>query len=308
MEKLFQRKFRNYANQTTTNLQKLYSQIDQVSNQNQLNSFWNKLQKTLIKAATKHIPFLKIKTIKEIKETTSNKQTPLFYQFKEIQYLKNHISSTNFSALWEKYKAQYPNCPLQTSTPTQSQIKEEFQQIKMALNYQQQQTTYQEIQQKIEDQNQSFLETPKIFYKKILERFNNIHIDRLLLDNSLLTERDEILNAIHYHFSEYFKEKPLQPILPSSEFHQLYQPHPEHEKLYQNLFTDISDQEWQDILTNLPNQKAAGPSEICYEHIKFASPKAQKLFRQFFNKCFQLQKVPTAWKSSNIFLIPKKSN
>ena len=58
----------------------------------------------------------------------------------------------------------------------------------------------------------------------------------------------------------------------------------------------------------MPNQKAAGPSEICYEHIKYASSKAQSLFRNFLNKCFQLQTVPTEWKSSNIFLIPKKSN
>ena len=63
-----------------------------------------------------------------------------------------------------------------------------------------------------------------------------------------------------------------------------------------------------EIITNLPNQKAAGPSEICYEHIKYAGHKAQKSLKLFINKCFQLQKVPTEWKSSNIFLIPKKSN
>ena len=298
----------NYANQTTLNLQKLYIQIDQIVNQNQLNNFWNKLQKTLIKAATKHIPFHKINTIKEIKETSTSKQTPLFYRFKEIQYLKNHFSSPNFLSLCKKYISQYSDCLFQLSTPTLLQIKEEFQQIKTALNIQQQQTIYKEIQQKIEIRNKSFLETPKLFYKKILEKYNNIHIDRLSLENSLLTEHNEILNAIHNHFTEYFKEKPLQPILPSSEFYYLYEPHPEYEKYYNNLFQEITNQEWQDILTNLPNQKAAGPSEICYEHIKYASHKAQTLFKKFFNKCFQLQKVPTDWKSSNIFLIPKKSN
>ena len=34
---------KNYANQTTLNLQKLHIQIDQIINQNQLNNFWNKL-------------------------------------------------------------------------------------------------------------------------------------------------------------------------------------------------------------------------------------------------------------------------
>jgi hypothetical protein len=94
----------------------------------------------------------------------------------------------------------------------------------------------------------------------------------------------------------------------TSEFAPFYQSHPELEHHYQNLTQLVSTQEWKEIISNLPNQKAAGPSEICYEHIKYASSKAQNLFRLFISKCFQLQKVPTDWKSSNIFLIPKKSN
>jgi hypothetical protein len=110
------------------------------------------------------------------------------------------------------------------------------------------------------------------------------------------------------HFTTYFESKPLETISPTSEYSDLYKPHPELESYYQNLTQEITQHEWQEIISNLPNQKAAGPSEICYEHIKYASSKAQNLFRQFLNKCFQLQKVPTEWKSSNIFLIPKKSN
>ena len=188
------------------------------------------------------------------------------------------------------------------------QIKNEFQLIKSALNHEYQQNLYNEIKQKIENCNKAFTETPKIFYKKILERYNNINIDRLLIDNSLLTNHNEILNAIQDHFSNYFNDKPLSTIPPSSDYYLLYQPHPELEPLYQNLLDDISPQEWSETISNLPNQKAAGPSETCYEHIKYASPKAQKIFQSFLNKCFQLQKVPTDWKSSNIFLIPKKSN
>jgi len=146
------------------------------------------------------------------------------------------------------------------------------------------------------------------FTKKILEKYNNIHIDRLLLNNNLLTEHDEILNSIKHHFTEYFKTKPLETILLTSEFYSLYEPHPELEIHYQNLTQEISEQEWQNIISNLPNQKAAGPLETCYEHIKYASSKAQNMFRLFLNKCFHLQKISSDWKSSNIFLIPKKSN
>jgi len=59
----------------------------------------------------------------------------------------------------------------------------------------------------------------------------------------MLTENDEILNSVHYHFTDYFKTKPLEPILLSSEFYSFYQPHPELETYYNRLMQKISQQE-----------------------------------------------------------------
>jgi hypothetical protein len=146
----------------------------------------------------------------------------LYYRYKQIQYLKNHFKSSNFNTLLTEYLSQYSDNLIQIPNPSISQIKQEFQQIKFALNAQYQQNIQKEIQQKIEDRNLSFYETPKLFFKKILEKYNNIRVDRLLTGNSLLTEHQEIKNAIHHHFTEYFKEKPLYPIDTSSEFFNLY--------------------------------------------------------------------------------------
>ena len=44
-----------------------------------------------MKAATKHIPFKKINTIKEVQDKPSTKKSLLFYRYKQIQYLKNHF-------------------------------------------------------------------------------------------------------------------------------------------------------------------------------------------------------------------------
>jgi hypothetical protein len=123
-----------------------------------------------------------------------------------------------------------------------------------------------------------------------------------------LTEEDQIKQAIHTHFSEYFNEKPLQQIQANSEYYELYQPHPEFESHYQNLFNDIFDEEWQNIIQNLLLQKATGPLETNYEHIKYVGFSGQISLKLFINKCFQLQKIPSDWKTSNIFLIPKKSS
>src|SRR5205085_1532157 len=67
--------------------------------------------------------------------------------------------------------------------------------------------TYQSLQQKIEERNQTFKNSPKIFYRNILERYNNINIDRLNTnDNTLLIEQQQVQQAIHSHFTEYFNE------------------------------------------------------------------------------------------------------
>jgi len=123
-----------------------------------------------------------------------------------------------------------------------------------------------------------------------------------------LTEEENIKQAIHSHFTEYFNKKLLEQIQPTSDYYQLYQPHPELEIHYQNLFDIISDEEWQNTIQNLPLQKAAGPLETNYEHIKYVSSTGQISLKLFINKCFQLQKIPSDWKTSNIFLIPKKSS
>ena len=46
-------------------------------------------------------------------------------------------------------------------------------------------------------------------------------------------------------------------------------------------------------MKNLPLQKAAGPQETTYEHIKYAGIKGQQIIRQFLNKYLKLQKIPT---------------
>ena len=63
----------NYSNQTSQSLYQLQKQISNISNQNELNTTWNKILKALTKAALKNIPFKKIKTIQEIKSDKPSK-------------------------------------------------------------------------------------------------------------------------------------------------------------------------------------------------------------------------------------------
>ena len=182
-----------YANQTSQSLQQLQDQLTNITSQNQLNLLWNKIHKALSKAATKHIPYKKIKTIKEIKEHSNTKFSPLYYHFKQIQFLKNHFNHENFQSLATTYCNQYANSQFNNFSPSLFSIKLEFLEIKNALNIQQKQQIQEEIQQKIEERNQTFKNSPKIFYRNILERYNNINIDRLNTnDNTLFTEQQQV--------------------------------------------------------------------------------------------------------------------
>ena len=208
-------------------------------------SYGTKYLKYLLKLLQNTSLSKKIRTTHGIKTDKPYKHHALFYRYKEIQYLKSHTQSYNFNDLLNKYTTQYPDNLItqsQTISDFSTIVKQEFSHIKLALNTYYQQETQKEIQQKIEDRNQTFFSCSKKFFKNILERYNSIHIDRLLSNNTLLTEEDQIKQAIHTHFSKYFNEKPLKQFQPNSEYYQLYKPHSELETYFQNLFSKISEE------------------------------------------------------------------
>src|SRR6185295_14576102 len=127
----------NYSNQTSQSLQQLQTKISNITNQNELNLVWNKILKALSKAAAKNIPYKKIKTSHEIISDKPLKHHSLYYRYKQIQYLKNHPQSTNLHNLLHEYNTKYSDNLIiqsQTSDNLQSTIKQEFIQIKLALN------------------------------------------------------------------------------------------------------------------------------------------------------------------------------
>ena len=150
-----------------------------------------------------------------------------------------------------------------------------------------------EIKVKLQERDLNFIQNPKLFFKKMLERFSSsIHLDRLLTNNNLLTNPEEIKTQIQYHFQNYYQEQPLSIISPNSEFYNLYKPYPEYEPCYENLLSKISNKEWSETISLLPNQKASGPSGLNYEHLKSLSTQSQNALQLLLSKCLQLQQIP----------------
>lgn len=68
-------------------------------------------------------------------------------------------------------------------------------------------------------------------------------------------------------------------------------------------------EEIEDVLKSLNNNKASGYDGISNEHLKYGpSTKIVNLLTKFFNKVLQERKIPDGWKKSDIILIHKKGD
>src|SRR5438552_718202 len=74
---------------------------------------------------------------------------------------------------------------------------------------------------------------------------------------------------------------------------------------YKDLFKKPSIQELNNIIKDLPLNKAAGPLQITYEMLKNLSTKTKGKLNEIFSCCIISSSIPKSWKSSNIYSIPK---
>jgi hypothetical protein len=73
------------------------------------------------------------------------------------------------------------------------------------------------------------------------------------------------------------------------------------------LLQPITSEEIQIFLSKLPNNKSPGTDGISYEFYKSFSPLLLPHLTLLFNNCLTLSTFPPSWKTSNITLIPKKT-
>ena len=64
-------------------------------------------------------------------------------------------------------------------------------------------------------------------------------------------------------------------------------------------------QELNDVIKDLPLNKASGPSQITYEMLKTLSTKTKGKLNEIFLCYIISSSIPKSWKSSNIYPIPK---
>ncbi|EXX54974.1 RNA-directed DNA polymerase from mobile element jockey-like [Rhizophagus irregularis DAOM 181602=DAOM 197198] len=75
--------------------------------------------------------------------------------------------------------------------------------------------------------------------------------------------------------------------------------------LYDPVLALISLQEWSDVISSMPNNKASGPSKISYEMIKHLSGEALDFSLLLANTCLSRGDIPADWCEAVVYLIPK---
>ncbi len=67
----------------------------------------------------------------------------------------------------------------------------------------------------------------------------------------------------------------------------------------------ITEEEYSQIISALPNNKASGPSTIIYESVKYAGPLCHSLIITLLNTCLDTTLISHSWCHALLFLIPK---
>src|ERR1043165_3804507 len=63
--------------------------------------------------------------------------------------------------------------------------------------------------------------------------------------------------------------------------------------------------EWHEVISNLPNYKATGPSKISNDMLKHLGPSAMNKLWIMISYCITTEDFPDQWKEAYVYPIPK---
>ncbi|CAB4423102.1 unnamed protein product [Rhizophagus irregularis] len=75
--------------------------------------------------------------------------------------------------------------------------------------------------------------------------------------------------------------------------------------LYDPVLAPITLQEWSDVISSMPNNKASGPSKISYEMLKHLSGETLEFSLLLANSCLSRGDISADWREAVVYSIPK---
>ena len=151
----------------------------------------------------------------------------------------------------------------------------------------------------------------KHMLSSLLERSSKrIILDRIVKEDKfntiLINKENEVLEEVRIHFESQFRKRKSQEDYMSSKWKNIYSPIQEIDsEIYNDLDTNISEEEWTEALKNTKSKSAPGLSGISYPLIKKVGSLTQKVFRHLAHLCIQDGEILLKWKFSKLYPIPK---
>ena len=168
----------------------------------------------------------------------------------------------------------------------------------------------QQIKEYVRKRCEDFKDNPSYMIDSLIDhQKRKIIIDRVLINNNnnqeLLVDPVQIKEAMVHHFQNCAGGTNVRKEIPQ-EWQNQYLPKSNiNPDIYNSLMDPPSLNEWHNIIKNLPNDKAAGPSGITNEMIKHLGEKSSLIIFDLVCACIKLKDIPSAWREANIYPIPK---
>jgi len=249
---------------------------------------------------------------KEIQKLNSKPPSPFQIQQLDIWIIKaskallsNTQATTELSSL-----------NLNTSNKDLPQLIEQISILKTLLK----KTCIQEEKKRINQEIQKAIEVRcknlKNNQRRIVQTLTNNFRDKIIIDRIkiideenkeyLTIDKEEILNQTELYYQEAFRKRNSNFDLLDDQWKKQYEPKPEIQNSWYNTMDDkIQMYELEEILQDLLNNKASGPSKIKYEMLKKMGPLAKKILCDFFNLFLVTGTTPPSWKNSLLYPISK---
>ena len=135
---------------------------------------------------------------------------------------------------------------------------------------------------------------PTSMINSILNRHKDpVKFDNIKTDNDLITDIPNIRLHIQQHFDQWTSHRHIDQQIYESDWQNEYNPKLYiNSEWYNNALLELTTDEVNQTLAQLPNNKACGPSGISYEMLKHAGPLFLQTATALFNRCISTNCIP----------------
>jgi hypothetical protein len=153
------------------------------------------------------------------------------------------------------------------------------------------------IKEAIDYRCRNLSENQRKMINSIAEReIKTVVLDRVLIkkddQENLITDEEKIKEVVNDHFQNIAGSINKEKLIPSNWIHRYSPIDIIDDNIYKNLMAPPTEEEWEECIKNLPNDKAARPSTITYEMIKKSSKEYKEIIRSLVSSIFYHQKIP----------------